>query len=135
MLEQTSRDHGASEQRYDSVTKRESVFSCQQGDAPLREHKPVPLELIQRVEHDLHLLGHRIHNKFMVLPFESGGGKAEDAKVRRESTPLRNRLRPDAAMRRCQAQHCGGVAVQPARTLKRHNVGGVSDEFRAAQRR
>jgi hypothetical protein len=38
-------------------------------------------------------------------------------------------------MRRRQADHGGGIAVQPPRTLERHDVGRISDQFRAAQRR
>ena len=99
------------------------------------EREPVLLELIERMEHDRDVLGHRIHNERMVLPFESRRNEAEDAEVRGKSTPLWNRLRADAAMRRRQAYCRCRIAAQPTRTLECHDVRRVRHQLRAAQRR
>ena len=80
-------------------------------------------------------LGHRVHDERMVLPFESRRSEAENPEVRRESPPLRNRLRADAPMRSRQAHNRGAVPMQPACALERHDVGRIGDEFSAAQRR
>jgi len=37
----------------------------------LREGKPVLLESIERMEHDLDVFGHRIHDERMILSFEA----------------------------------------------------------------
>ena len=60
---------------------------------------PLPLESIQRVEHDRHLLGHGVDNEGMILPFEACRGETQNAEVRCVPASLRNRLRADAAMR------------------------------------
>jgi hypothetical protein len=135
MFEEGSGDYTAPEHRDDAIAERGRVFPCQHRDASFREREPMLLEVIQRVEHDLDVFGHCVHDKRMVLSFDAGRGEAKDAEIRSESTPLRNRLRANAAMRRRQAHYRRRLAAQPSRTLECHHVGRIGHDFRAPQRR
>ena len=83
----------------DAIAECGALFRCQHGDAPIGKREAVLLEPIQPAQHGGHVLDDRIHHERMILPFDPRRGEAEDSEVRRETAPLRNLLRANAAMR------------------------------------
>lgn len=68
-------------------------------------------ELIERLQHDLDLLGDCVHQETMVLPFGSSRGETEDAEGRRVTAPLRNWLRAERTMVQLARRGTGVVAL------------------------